>query len=170
MDRDCDTDPRIRSRQLFEHENVRKEVGARPAVFIGHADTKQSELGERAEQLARKAVLAVPVGSMRLDPLRGEVSCKRLDLTLLGVELEVHLGSPQLPGAGQTSANTAAARASGPSSSDHERDISPASCASSSRSLFCSASPSPSPAPAAARPHPRPRASSAPGARSSTRA
>src|SRR5436190_7444180 len=137
MDRDCDTDPRIRSRQLFEHENVREEVGARAAVFIGHADTKQPELGQRAEQLARKAVLAVPIGSMRLDPLCGEISCERLYLALLGVQLEVHLASPRLPPAADTFANKAAARASGPSLYGHERDISPASCASSSRSLFC---------------------------------
>ena len=43
-----------------------------------------------AEDLLREAVLAVPLGRVRLDLGRGELSRERLDLPLLGAELEVH--------------------------------------------------------------------------------
>jgi hypothetical protein len=49
-----------------------------------------SELGELREQLAREAVLAVPLGRVRLDLGVREVARQRLDLALLRAELEVH--------------------------------------------------------------------------------
>ena len=50
----------------------------------------EAELGELSHQLVREPVLAVPLGRVRLDLGRGELPRERLDLPLLGAELEVH--------------------------------------------------------------------------------
>ena len=60
-------DAGVGARELLEHEDVREEVGARPAVLLGDADAHQPELGELAEELFREVVLAVPLGRVRLD-------------------------------------------------------------------------------------------------------
>ena len=74
----------------FEQEDVRKEVGARAAVLLRHARPHEPELGELREELAWETVLAVPLGRVRLDLGADEVARERLDLPLLGRELEVH--------------------------------------------------------------------------------
>ena len=61
-----------------------------PPYSSGHADAHQPELGELAEELLREAVLAVPLGRVRLDLGLRELARERLDLPLLGGELEVH--------------------------------------------------------------------------------
>ena len=83
-------DARVGARELLEHEDVREEVRARAAVLLRHADAHQPELGQLAEELLREAVLAIPLGRVRLDLRLGEVARERLDLPLLGAELEVH--------------------------------------------------------------------------------
>ena len=88
--RDRDADPRVAPRQLLEHEDVRDEVGAGPAVLLGHADAEEAELTERAQQLPREAVRAVPRGGLGDDPLVRELARERLDLALVGCRLEVH--------------------------------------------------------------------------------
>ena len=90
MHRDGDADARVRARQLLEHEHVGEEVGARAAVLLGNAHAHEPQLGELREELAREAVLAVPLGGVRLDPLAREVAGERLDLALLRAQLEVH--------------------------------------------------------------------------------
>ena len=90
MHADGDADPGVRTRELLEDEDVGEEVRARAAVLVRHADAHQPELGELREDLLREAVLAVPLGRVRLDLGRGELSRERLDLPLLGAELEVH--------------------------------------------------------------------------------
>src|SRR5438128_1711511 len=47
-------------------------------------------IGQLVEDAGREAVLAVPLGRVRLDLGGGEVPRERLDLALLGRELEVH--------------------------------------------------------------------------------
>ena len=88
--RDGDADARVRARELLEHEDVREEVGAGAAVLLGDAGAHQAELGELREELAREAVLAIPLGRVRLDLLAREVAGERLDLFLLRGELKVH--------------------------------------------------------------------------------
>ena len=83
-------DSGVAPRELLEDEDVGEEVRAGAAVLLGHADAHQPELGELAEDLLREAVLAVPLGRVRLDLGRGELARERLDLPLLGAELEVH--------------------------------------------------------------------------------
>ena len=51
----------------------------------------EPELGELREELAREAVVAIPVGGVRLDLLPREVAGQRLDFLLLGGRLEVHV-------------------------------------------------------------------------------
>ena len=84
-------DPRVGARELLEDEDVGEEVGARPAVLLRHADAHQAELGELAEELLREVVLAVPLGRVRLDLGLRELARERLDLPLVGGQLEVHL-------------------------------------------------------------------------------
>jgi hypothetical protein len=80
----------IGSRQLFEHEDVRREVRARSTVFLRHADTHQPELGQLAEQIPGKVMVAVPLRGMRIDLSAREVTRKRLDLTLILRQVKVH--------------------------------------------------------------------------------
>ena len=87
---DGDADAGVRARQLLEHEDVGEEVRAGAAVLLGHAHAHEPELGELREDVAREAVLAVPLGRVRLDPLAREVAGERLDLALLRAQLEVH--------------------------------------------------------------------------------
>ena len=90
MHRHRDPDPGVCARQLLEHEDVRQEVGAGPSVLLGHADAHQPDLGEPREDVLREAVLAVPVGRVGRDLGVRELSGERLDLLLLGCQLEVH--------------------------------------------------------------------------------
>ena len=90
VDGDRDADTRVAARQLLDHEHVGEEVRSGAAVLLRHADAHQPELGELAEDVAREVVLAVPLGRVRLDLGADEVARERLDLLLLGGELEVH--------------------------------------------------------------------------------
>ena len=90
--RDGDADPGVGPRELLQDEDVGEEVGARAAQLLRHAHPHQPELAEPAEQLPRKGVRAVPGGGVRLDLGPGELARERLDLALLGRELEVHRG------------------------------------------------------------------------------
>ena len=74
VDGDRDADARVAARELLEHEHVGEEVGAGAAVLLGHADAHQPELGELGEELAREAVLAIPLGRVRLDLARATKS------------------------------------------------------------------------------------------------
>ena len=94
MNRDRDAHARVRARELLEHEDVGKEVGSGAAVFLGHADSHQAELGELAEQLTREAVVAIPLGGVGLDLLGAEIARERLDLALLRIQLEVQARAP----------------------------------------------------------------------------
>ena len=87
---DGDADAGVGARELFEHEDVRDEVGAGAAVLLRHARPHQAELGELGEEIAREAVLAVPLGRVRLDLRSREVAGERLHLFLLRRRLEVH--------------------------------------------------------------------------------
>ena len=87
---DRDAHSGITARKLLEDEDVGQEICTGAAVLVGHADAHQPELGELAEDLLRETVLAVPLGSVRLDLGRRKLSRQRLDLPLLGAELEVH--------------------------------------------------------------------------------
>ena len=77
-------------RELLEHEDVREEVRACAAVLLGHAHAHQPELGELREELVREPVLAIPLRRVRRDLRVRELARERLDLALLGGELEVH--------------------------------------------------------------------------------
>jgi len=88
--RDSDADTRVAARELLDHEHVREEVGSGAAVLLRHADAHQAELGELGEDVAGKVMFAIPFGRMRLDLGADEVARERLDLLLLGGELEVH--------------------------------------------------------------------------------
>jgi hypothetical protein len=90
---DGHADPRIRPRQLLEHEHVREKVSAGPAVLLRDADAHEPELGQLAEELLREAVLAVPLGRVRFDLGSGELTRQRLDLALLRAQVEVHAAS-----------------------------------------------------------------------------
>jgi hypothetical protein len=90
VNRDGDTDAGVAPRELLEHDGVGEEVGARAAVLLRDADSHQAQLGEFAEELAREAMLAIPLGRVRLDLGPDEVPRERLDLLLLRRELEVH--------------------------------------------------------------------------------
>ena len=90
MHGDRDADARVAARELLEHEHVGEEVRAGAAVLLRHADAHQPELGELGEDVAREVVLAIPLGGVRLDLGADEVARERLDLLLLGGELEVH--------------------------------------------------------------------------------
>ena len=69
----------------------RKSAPAPPYSSGTHTPISPSRR-ERADQLARKAVVAVPRGGMRFDLGACEVAGERLDLALLRRELEVHGG------------------------------------------------------------------------------
>jgi hypothetical protein len=97
VNRDRDAYAGVCARQLLEHEDVREEVGAGAAVLLGHANAHQPELGQLAEQLARKAVVAIPLSGVRLDLLCAEVARQRLDLALLRTQLEVQPTTPGVP-------------------------------------------------------------------------
>ena len=90
MHGDRDAHPRVAARKLLDHEHVGEEVGPGAAVLLRHADAHQAELGELGEDVAREVVLAIPLGRVRLDLGADEVARERLDLLLLGRELEVH--------------------------------------------------------------------------------
>ena len=87
---DGDANAGVRARELLEHEDVREEVRARAAVGLRHADAHQAELGQLREDLAREAVLAIPVGRVRRDLRVRELPRERLDLALVVGEREVH--------------------------------------------------------------------------------
>ena len=87
---DRHADAGVRARELLEHEDVREEVRARTPVLLGDARSHQAELGELREELAREAVVAIPLGGVRLDLLAGEFARERLDLALLRAEVEIH--------------------------------------------------------------------------------
>jgi hypothetical protein len=88
--RDRDSHARVRARELLEYEDVRDEVGAGAALLLRNADAEQPQVGQRPEQLPRKAMRTIPRGRVRLDLLAGEVARQGLDLALVGGELEVH--------------------------------------------------------------------------------
>src|SRR5207253_2292563 len=92
VDADGDADARIGARELLEHEDVREEVRARAAVLLLDAGAHQPELRQLVEDLLREVVLAVPFGGVRLDLGRRELARERLDLSLVGAQLEVHEG------------------------------------------------------------------------------
>ncbi len=94
VDGDGHADARVAARELLEHEDVRDEVGARAAVLLRHADAHEAELGELRVDVGWEVVLAVPLGRVRLDLGAHEVARERLDLPLLGREVEVHTQLP----------------------------------------------------------------------------
>ena len=81
---------RVRARELLEHEHVREEVRARSALLLGNADAEQTKGAELPQQLARKAVRAIPRSSVRRDLGLGELPRQRLDLALVAREAELH--------------------------------------------------------------------------------
>ena len=83
-------DTRVGARELLEHEHVRDEVGPGAAELLGDAHAHQPDLSEGREELAREAVLPVPVGRVRPDLGIGDVARERLDLALLRGQGEVH--------------------------------------------------------------------------------
>src|SRR5205085_2693672 len=91
--RDGDADTRVRPRELLEDEDVREEVRARAPVLLRDADAHQAELGELGEELAREAVLAVPLGRVGLDLLLRDLADERLNLALIVRQGEVHAGA-----------------------------------------------------------------------------
>ncbi len=82
----------VGARELLEHEDVREEVGTGAPVLLRDARAHETELGEPAEELVGKAVLAIPFRGVRLDLGLRELTRERLDLALLGRELELHSG------------------------------------------------------------------------------
>ena len=90
VDRDRDADARVGARQLLEDEDVREKVGAGAPVLLRDAGAHQPKLGELAEELAREAVLAIPLGRVRLDLLLRDLPGERLDLALIVRQGEVH--------------------------------------------------------------------------------
>ena len=81
--RDGHPHARVGARQLLQDQDVGQEVGARAAVLDRHAGAHQPQLAERAEDLAREAVLAVPRRGVRRDLLVGEAPGQVADLALL---------------------------------------------------------------------------------------
>ena len=73
------------SARMYETKSV---PGA--AVLLRDARAHQPELGELREDVAREAVLAIPLGRVRLDLRAREVAGERLHLFLLRRRLEVH--------------------------------------------------------------------------------
>ena len=90
MNRHRDADACVGTRELLEDEDVRNEVGAGATVLLRHARAHEAELGELSEEIAREAVLSVPLGRVRLDLRTREVARKSLHLFLLRRRLEVH--------------------------------------------------------------------------------
>ena len=83
--------PASAARELLEHEDVRGEVGPAPPYSSGRR--RPSARARRASRrLAREAVLAVPSAACGSISASREVARQRLDLALLGAELEVHRG------------------------------------------------------------------------------
>ena len=97
MHGDGDADAGIRARELLEDEDVGEEVGAGAAELRRNADAHQPELGELPVQLGGEAVLPVPGGRVRLDLGLRDLPRERLDLPLVGRELEVHRGRVYRP-------------------------------------------------------------------------
>jgi hypothetical protein len=85
-----DADAGIRTRELFEREDVRHEVSTCPAVFLRNACPHQPELCELDEELAREPPLTIPLSRVRLDLRPRKVARKRLHFFLLNRRLEVH--------------------------------------------------------------------------------
>jgi hypothetical protein len=81
---------RVGAGQLLEHEDVREEVGAGPAVLLRYADAEQADLAQLAQQLARERVRPIPLRGVRGDLGVGDLAGQRLDLQLLRREVEVH--------------------------------------------------------------------------------
>jgi hypothetical protein len=90
VDGDRDPHPGVGARELLEDEDVGEEVRSGAAVLLRDADTHQPELGELRVQVAREAVLAVPLGCVGSDLGVRELACQRTDLPLRAGELEVH--------------------------------------------------------------------------------
>ena len=88
--RDRHADAGVGARELLEHEDVREEVGARAAVLLRHAHAHQAELGELGEHLAREAVLAIPLGRVRLDLARAKSRVSAWISFCSARQLEVH--------------------------------------------------------------------------------
>ena len=88
--RDGDAHAGICARKLFEHEDVRDEVGTAASVLLRDAHAEQADVAELAEKPAREAAVSVPSGGMRLDLVAGEVACERLDLPLFRRQGEIH--------------------------------------------------------------------------------
>ena len=97
---DRHADARVRPRELLEDEDVREEVRARAAVLLGDADAHEPELRELGIELVREAVVAVPRGRVGRDLGLGEVARERLDLPLVGGQLEVHRADYMASGSG----------------------------------------------------------------------
>ena len=94
VDRDRDADARVRTRELFQHEDVREEIRSRAAVFLRDTHAHQPELSQLAEELTREAMVAIPVGGVRLDLLRAEIAGECLDLALLVGQVEIQATAP----------------------------------------------------------------------------
>jgi hypothetical protein len=80
-------DPGVTARELFEDERVGDEAGPGAAVFLGHVDPHQPELGELVEDLGREAVLAIPARRRGGDHLVGEPPGEITDLALFVAEV-----------------------------------------------------------------------------------
>ena len=90
MHRNRHPDAGIRARQLLEHQDVGEEVRARSAVFLRDARAHQPQLGKLAEQLARKVMVTIPLGRVRIDLGVRKIARERLDLPLVLRKVEVH--------------------------------------------------------------------------------
>jgi hypothetical protein len=73
VDGDRDADTGIAAGKLLEHEDVGEKVGARSSELLRDADAQETQPGKLREQLAREAMLPVPVSGVGLDLRRGEV-------------------------------------------------------------------------------------------------
>src|SRR5207245_2763958 len=84
-------DAGIRTRKLLQHQNVGEEVRTRAAVLFWHTRAHQAQRCELAEQLARKVMVAIPLGGMGIDLGSRKLARERLDLSLVLREAEVHV-------------------------------------------------------------------------------
>ena len=88
-----DPDAGVGTRELFEHEDVREESGARAAVLFGNADAEQSKPAKPGEQRRREPVVAIPLTRVWRNLSLGKLAREHLNLALLWRKLEVHNGT-----------------------------------------------------------------------------
>src|SRR6266403_661440 len=84
-------EPGVVARDPLHDEQVGERVGAAAAHVLGERDPEEAERGEALHGLVREAFLAVPGGGVRLHLALAEVADRRLDVTVLVGEREIHL-------------------------------------------------------------------------------